>query len=94
MPETTKPAREVRFHVTRFNPETDAVPYVKSYIVPVREGMTVLDGLHYIKNIRKAMEFDRVLESVKTAVVIGATPLGVEMAGNLGHRGIETHFVD
>jgi NADH oxidase (H2O2-forming) len=53
-----------------------------------------LDGLHYIKNIRKAMEFDKVLESVKTAVVIGATPLGVEMAGNLGHRGIETHFVD
>jgi NADH oxidase (H2O2-forming) len=53
-----------------------------------------LDGLHYIKNIRKAMEFDKVLESVKTAVVVGATPLGVEMAGNLGHRGIETHFVD
>jgi NADH oxidase (H2O2-forming) len=53
-----------------------------------------LEGLHYIKNIRKAMEFDKVLESVKTAVVIGATPLGVEMAGNLGHRGIETHFVD
>ncbi|MGZ4431909.1 MAG: FAD-dependent oxidoreductase [Gaiellales bacterium] len=53
-----------------------------------------LEGLHYVKNIRKAMEFDKVLDTVKTAVVVGASPLGVEMAGNLGHRGIETHFVD
>ena len=43
-----------------------------------------LEGLHYVKNIRKAMEFDKVLETVKTVAVVGATPLGVEMAGNLG----------
>ncbi|MCC7175698.1 MAG: succinate dehydrogenase iron-sulfur subunit [Bryobacterales bacterium] len=42
-------AREVRFHVTRYNPERDAAPYVQTFTVPVREGMTVLDGLHYIK---------------------------------------------
>ena len=53
-----------------------------------------LDGLHYVKNIRLAMEFDKVLDTVKTVAVIGASPLGVEMAGNLGHRGLDVHFVD
>lgn len=53
-----------------------------------------LDGLHYVKNIRKAMEFDKLLDTVKRVVVIGATPLGVEMAGNLGRRGLEVDFVD
>ena len=37
---------EINFHVTRFNPECDRTPYVQTYRVPVREGMTVLDGLH------------------------------------------------
>jgi succinate dehydrogenase / fumarate reductase iron-sulfur subunit len=50
MAETTKPARQVNFHVTRYNPETDSAPYVKTYAVPVREGMTVLEALHYIKD--------------------------------------------
>jgi len=53
-----------------------------------------LEGLHYVKNIRKAMEFDEVLDTVKRVVVIGATPLGVEMAGNLGRRGLDVEFVD
>ena len=26
--------------------------------------------------------------------MLGATPLGVEMAGNLGHRGLQVDFVD
>ncbi len=42
-------AEIVRFHVTRYNPERDAAPYVQTFEVPVREGMTVLEGLHYIK---------------------------------------------
>jgi len=42
--------RQINFHVTRYNPETDRTPHVKVYPVPVREGMTVLDGLHYIKD--------------------------------------------
>lgn len=42
-------SKPVNFHVTRYNPETDAAPYVRTYAIPVREGMTVLDGLHYIK---------------------------------------------
>ena len=53
-----------------------------------------LEGLHYVKNIRKAMEFDKLLDHVKRVAVIGASPLGVEMAGNLGHRGLEVDFID
>ena len=47
MPKGSK--AEIRFHITRYNPESDPAPYVKTYTIPVREGMTVLDGLHYIK---------------------------------------------
>ena len=48
MRESSK-TRQINFHVTRYNPESDRAPYVKTYQVPVCEGMTVLDGLHYIK---------------------------------------------
>lgn len=51
MSETDKTGRRaITFHVTRYNPETDRAPYVRTYTVPVRKGMTVLDGLHYIKD--------------------------------------------
>src|SRR5436190_8817388 len=53
-----------------------------------------LEGLHYVKDIRRAMEFDKLLDGMKRVVVHGATPLGVEMAGNLGHRGLQVDFVD
>ena len=53
-----------------------------------------LEGLHYVKNIRRAMEFDKILDEAKVAVVVEATPLGIEMATALAHRGLETHFVD
>jgi NADH oxidase (H2O2-forming) len=53
-----------------------------------------LDGLHYVKNIRLAMDFDKELDGYKRVAVIGASPLGVEMAGNLGHRGLEVDFID
>src|SRR3712207_1941148 len=53
-----------------------------------------LDGLHYVKNIRRSMEFDRELDAMKRVVVVGAGPIGVEMAGNLGHRGLEVQLVD
>lgn len=49
MTEIKMTTRPINFHVTRFNPESDSAPYVKTYSLPVREGMTVLDGLHYIK---------------------------------------------
>ncbi|HYT26740.1 MAG TPA: FAD-dependent oxidoreductase [Actinomycetota bacterium] len=53
-----------------------------------------LDGLYYVKNIRRAMEWDRVLDGVRVAVVVEASPLGLEMVTALAHRGIETHLVD
>ena len=53
-----------------------------------------LDGLHYVKNIRRAIEWDPVLEDAKVAVVVEATPLGLEMVTALAHRGLETHLVD
>jgi NADH oxidase (H2O2-forming) len=53
-----------------------------------------LPGLQYVKDIRAAMEFDKQLDDMKRIVVLGATPLGVEMAGNLGHRGLQVEFVD
>jgi NADH oxidase (H2O2-forming) len=53
-----------------------------------------LGGLYYVKNIRRAMEWDKVLDGVKTAVVVEASPLGLEMVTALCHRGIETHLVD
>ncbi|HEX3621720.1 MAG TPA: FAD-dependent oxidoreductase [Acidimicrobiales bacterium] len=55
---------------------------------------TDLEGLYYVKNIREAMEWDKVLESTKVAVVVEASPLGLEMVTALAHRGIETHLVD
>jgi NADH oxidase (H2O2-forming) len=53
-----------------------------------------LEGLYYVKNIRRAMEWDKVLDEVKAAVVVEATPLGLEMVTALAHRGIETHVID
>ncbi len=53
-----------------------------------------LGGLYYVKNIRRAMEWDRVLDDVRVAVVVEASPLGLEMVTALAHRGIETHLVD
>lgn len=55
---------------------------------------TDLQGLYYVKNIRRAMEWDKVLDDTKTAVVVEASPLGLEMVTALAHRGIETHLVD
>jgi len=39
-------------------------------------------------------ELQKELDGMKRVVVYGATPLGVEMAGNLGHRGLHVDFVD
>ncbi|HEV2058322.1 MAG TPA: FAD/NAD(P)-binding oxidoreductase [Solirubrobacteraceae bacterium] len=53
-----------------------------------------LDGLHYVKDIRKSMEFDQQLDSMKRIVVVGAGPVGVEMAGGLARRGLQVDLVD
>ncbi len=53
-----------------------------------------LGGLYYVKNIRKAMEWDKVIDATKSAVVVEAGPLGIEMVTALAHRGVETHMID
>ena len=53
-----------------------------------------LAGLHYVKDIRRAIEFDKELDSMKRAVIIGGMWLGVEMAGALARRGLEVQFID
>jgi NADH oxidase (H2O2-forming) len=53
-----------------------------------------LEGLHYVKNVRRAIEWDPILDQAKVAVVIEASPIGLEMTTALAHRGLETHVVD
>ncbi|MBB6376851.1 NADH oxidase (H2O2-forming) [Pseudonocardia eucalypti] len=53
-----------------------------------------LSGLYYVKNIRRAAEWDKVIAETKRAVVVEASPLGLEMVTALAHRGVETHLVD
>src|SRR5688572_20790393 len=40
------------------------------------------------------MQWDKVLDHTKVAVVVEASPLGLEMVTALAHRGIETHLID
>lgn len=44
-----KNGKIIAFHIRRFNPEKDKKPYWQSYSVSTTDGMTVLDGLHLIK---------------------------------------------
>lgn len=55
---------------------------------------TGLKGIYYVRDLRAARRWDKTLDKVKTAVVVEAQPIGVEMATALARRGIETHLVD
>ena len=50
MQRTDESVRTITFHVSRYQPEGNRGAYVEAYDVPVHEGMTVLEGLHYIKD--------------------------------------------
>jgi succinate dehydrogenase / fumarate reductase iron-sulfur subunit len=41
--------KTVTFEVLRYNPAKGEAPHLRQYSVPVTKGMTVLDGLHWIK---------------------------------------------
>ncbi len=41
--------QNVTFNIQRFNPDRDRRPYMQEFTVPLAEGMTVLEGLIYIK---------------------------------------------
>ena len=42
--------RTIRIEAMRFHPETDSEPSWKTYEVPFRDDMSVLQGLQYIKD--------------------------------------------
>ncbi len=49
---------KVKFKVQRYNPEKDKAPYLQEFTIPVSRGMTVLDGLIYIKeNLDSSLSF-------------------------------------
>ena len=64
-----------------------------SYETPDIPG-TDLEGIYYVRDLRLAREWDERLESVKTAVVVEPSRIGVEIATALARRGIETYLVD
>ena len=41
--------KEIRFKIQRYDPEKGAPPHMDEFIVPITRGMTVLEGLLYIK---------------------------------------------
>lgn len=50
--------KRVKFKVQRYNPEQDKRPHLQEFIVPTTRGMTVLDGLFYIKeNLDSSLAF-------------------------------------
>jgi NADH oxidase (H2O2-forming) len=53
-----------------------------------------LGGIYHVKNIRRAMEWDKFLDTVKFAVVVECGPIAVEMVSALVHRGIKVTVVD
>ena len=44
-----KGLEKVTFEILRYNPETNRQPILKAYEVPLKKGMTVLDGLLWLK---------------------------------------------
>lgn len=53
-----------------------------------------LKGIYRVKNIRSAMEWDKYLDTVKSAVIVECGPIAVEMVSAMVHRGIKTTIVD
>lgn len=54
----SKKVKRVKFKVQRYNPEQDKRPHLQEFIVPTTRGMTVLDGLFYIKeNLDSSLAF-------------------------------------
>ncbi len=55
---------------------------------------TDLSGIYEVKNIRRAMEWDVVLDSTRSAVVVEAGAIAMEMVTALVHREIDVTVVD
>ena len=49
---------KLTFKVQRYNPDKDKKPYTQIFTIPFKHGMTVLDGLIYIKeNVDNTLSF-------------------------------------
>jgi len=64
-----------------------------NYDVPDIEGVD-LEGIYKVKNIQSAREWDKYLDTVKSAVVVECGAIAVEMVSALVHRGIKTTVVE
>jgi len=50
--------KRTTFKVQRYDPEQNSDPYLQEFLVPVSQGMTILDGLIYIKeNLDSSLAF-------------------------------------
>ena len=49
MEKDTPPKCNIIFYIRRFDPEHDEAPWLQQFTVQVERGMTILDGLHQIK---------------------------------------------
>jgi len=55
---TEESTRQITFKVQRYDPEQDSAPHFQEFIIPSSRGMTVLDGLIYIKeNLDSSLAF-------------------------------------
>jgi succinate dehydrogenase / fumarate reductase iron-sulfur subunit len=54
MTEKNQKEKTIIFYIRRYNPEVDGKPYWQEFNVAVEPGMTVLDGLHQIKQTQDA----------------------------------------
>ncbi|HEX78400.1 MAG TPA: succinate dehydrogenase iron-sulfur subunit [Dehalococcoidia bacterium] len=71
-------AKKIKFRIQRYNPENGVAPYMDEFVIPVTRGMTVLDGLFYIKeNLDNSLAFRsscRMAICGSCAVVINSFP--------------------
>lgn len=53
-----------------------------------------LQGLYRVKDIRRAMEWDKVIDKAKSAVIVESGFIAMEMTSALSHRGLKVTLVD
>jgi NADH oxidase (H2O2-forming) len=53
-----------------------------------------MGGIYQVKNIREAMQWDKVLDTAKSAVVVECGLIAMEMVSALRHRNIDVTLVD
>ena len=52
--DTSQQKHDIIFYIRRFHPERDKAPWLQQFTVKVEKGMTILDGLHQIKETQES----------------------------------------